>query len=183
MKSINGTQEGYDSEAIREMEIIQNLRHPNISSIKDVLWDKDGNIAFTSEVAWTGDLADLMKEVRTKQEPFSEKDLMSIVFQILDGLSFLHHKGIGHWDIKPQNVIIKTPLLAEIIDFGTAKVVGENGTTTDIGGEESSLTWTGKVGTPTHMAPEIITAWKGKKKITPYCPKRADMWSFGVILY
>ena len=48
------------------------------------------------------------------------------------------------------------------------------------------MTQTGKKGTPTHMAPEVITAKRVKRRkatYTPYDGFKADIYSFGVMLY
>lgn len=42
----------------------------------------------------------------------------SIVDDILDGVDYLHHRGVLHNDIKPSNIIINIHGAARIIDFG-----------------------------------------------------------------
>lgn len=69
-----------------------------------------------------------------------------ILRDILDGVEYLHHRGLLHNDLKPQNIIINRYGAARIIDFG-------------LSASDDSL-WNGCVGgSESFSAPEII---KGK---------------------
>ena len=69
-----------------------------------------------------------------------------ILRDILDGVEYLHHRGLLHNDLKPQNIIINRYGAARIIDFG-------------LSASDDSL-WNGYVGgSESFSAPEII---KGK---------------------
>lgn len=48
----------------------------------------------------------------------SSKQRKHILNNILDGIDYLHHKGVLHNDIKPDNIIINKLGYARIIDFG-----------------------------------------------------------------
>ena len=48
----------------------------------------------------------------------SNKQRKHILNNILDGIDYLHHKGVLHNDIKPDNIIINKLGYARIIDFG-----------------------------------------------------------------
>ena len=82
----------------------------------------------------------------------------------LDGLSFMHSRGIVHRDIKPENVLIDMEGHAKLSDFGLAKYVGKSGMTST------------PCGSPIYVAPEILTTGE-------YNAFKTDMWSVGVLLY
>ena len=72
------------------------------------------------------------------------------VFQLANGLAFIHNNNLAHRDIKPENVLIVTssngPTLLKWADFGLCKSVNCNG----------SYTMSGVKGTKKWMAPELL---------------------------
>lgn len=67
-----------------------------------------------------------------------------IMNDILDGVEYLHHRGLLHNDLKPQNIIINRYGAARIIDFG-------------LSASDDSL-WTGCVGgSEIFSAPEVLS--------------------------
>jgi serine/threonine protein kinase len=87
--------------------------------------------------------------------------LASMAFQVLWGLSYLHHEKILHRDIKPGNVLIHSDGSVKLCDFGLVSL------------SDKSLQTT-MVGTSRYMAPERLRA-------RPY-GRPSDIWSFGVFL-
>lgn len=96
-------------------------------------------------------------------------ELRPIVRQVLETLVVLHGANIIHRDLKPSNVLLmfrdgKT--VVKLIDFGVAKLVGEDAFTTD----------GATVGSIAYVAPEqIVDASK--------VDVRADLYAVGTILY
>lgn len=55
-------------------------------------------------------------------------DAAGIVYQILDGLAFIHEKGIVHRDLKPENILLRdTSPDAKVViaDFGVSNFIDE----------------------------------------------------------
>jgi serine/threonine-protein kinase len=79
-------------------------------------------------------------------------------------LDYAHRNGVVHRDIKPANILVTAEDRIKIADFGVAKLV------------ESQLTSSGKLlGTPAYMAPEQFTGIP--------IDGRADLFAIGVVLY
>jgi tetratricopeptide (TPR) repeat protein len=86
---------------------------------------------------------------------------------VADGLQHAHSKGIIHRDIKPSNLILDGEGRLRILDFGLARLEGQE-----------SLTISGDiVGTPLYMSPEQAR----RKKIA--VDHRTDVYSLGATLY
>lgn len=49
-----------------------------------------------------------------------------ICYQVIEGLQYAHDKHILHLDIKPNNLFRTRDGYIKIIDFGIAKIIGEN---------------------------------------------------------
>jgi calcium/calmodulin-dependent protein kinase I len=114
------------------------------------------------ELATGGELFDRIAE----RGRFTERDAADIVFQILNGVSYLHSHGIVHRDLKPENILYKTKEEnSEIViaDFGVANTIPDNQMLTTL------------CGSPAYAAPEVLK----RKGHGP----AADIWSIGVITF
>ncbi|XP_005920401.1 serine/threonine kinase 17a like [Haplochromis burtoni] len=104
--------------------------------------------------------------VADNDEAFTEKDVIRLARQILNGVAFLHRNNVVHLDLKPQNVLLTsaTPLGdIRIVDFGLSRRMDNITEVREI------------LGTPEYVAPEILN----------YEPisTSTDMWSIGVLTY
>ena len=73
---------------------------------------------------------ELLSQVKSSRERkvfkgLKEKEVKSIIFQTLSGLSYMHKMGYFHRDLKPENILINTSDLntknkIKLIDFGTS---------------------------------------------------------------
>lgn len=119
------------------------------------------------EYANAGDLNDFLKSYP------SLTSINKVVKGILEGLAYLHQRGIIHRDIKPQNILmhkVDGEWLPKIADFGLAKRL------TNESGNSSKL-----LGTMEYMAPEQFDT--KKYGIGQGLATNVDLWSFGIILY
>jgi serine/threonine protein kinase len=90
--------------------------------------------------------------------PFTERQAVLYVRQILQGLSYLHNQRIAHRDLKGDNLLVDPDGTLKLADFGTAK-------------ELMTKTSRSIAGTAFFMAPEVITG------VGHGC--EADVWSLG----
>jgi serine/threonine-protein kinase len=140
------------------------INHPNIATIhaiEEVEDSQGGRDVFI--VLEYIDGQDLRNCINTKQ--LSIEDVTDIAIQLANGLQTAHEKGIIHRDIKSANIMMTEKGQVKIMDFGLAKLHGG-----------SQLTKIGStLGTMAFMSPEQI---RGEE-----VDDRADIWSFGVVLY
>ncbi|KAA6385007.1 MAG: putative CAMK protein kinase [Streblomastix strix] len=98
-----------------------------------------------------------------------------IMKQILQGLSYIHSKGIIHRDIKPSNVLLHNPsgterVILKIADFGSAITQKNLG--------ESMLM--DSVGAIAYAAPEFQTLDNNQQAMAD---EKLDIWSLGLLFY
>ena len=70
---------------IGEMEILQNVVHPNVASCQAIFFD-DKNFYIQSEVCWGGELLDRLNKVKS----FTENKAAYIIYQVLYGINNMH---------------------------------------------------------------------------------------------
>ena len=64
-----------------------------------------------------------LKKMFFSDEPsnFNEKHLLTIWYNILCAIRFLHSTGLMHRDIKPGNILVNEDCVIKICDFGLAR--------------------------------------------------------------
>src|SRR5205085_1514887 len=155
--------------------VLASLSHPHIASIYGIE-EFDGTLALVLELVEGEDLA---QHLARGAMPVDEA--VAIALQIAEGLEAAHEKGIVHRDLKPANVKLGSNGSAKILDFGLAKALDEDPTSSDGGLTNSptlarNMTGAGMIlGTAAYMSPEQA---RGKS-----VDKRTDIWAFGVVLY
>ncbi|MED6259952.1 Death-associated protein kinase 2 [Ataeniobius toweri] len=146
----------------REVDILQQIQHPNIVELHDVFENRT-DVVLILELVSGGELFDFL----ARKESLSEEEATQFIKQILDGVQYLHSKGIAHFDLKPENIMLldrSVPLpRIKIIDFGLAHKI------------EPGVDFKNIFGTPEFVAPEIVNYEQ--------LGLEADMWSIGVITY
>ena len=101
---------------IQEAQAASALNHPNVCTIHDIQ-EHDGQMFIVMEFV-DG------QTLRQKRGTISFKQAVDIGIQLADGLAAAHEKGIVHRDIKPENIMIRKDGIAQIMDFGLAKLRG-----------------------------------------------------------
>lgn len=68
-----------------------------------------------------GGLQEILDSIPQKKIPVYQAHRYFV--QLVDGLEYLHGKGIVHKDIKPGNLLIALDDTLKITDFGVAEVI------------------------------------------------------------
>lgn len=146
-----------------EANTLSKLQHPNIVGLYDYI--EEGENAFlVMEYVEGKNLDDI---VRHQTGPMPTERLAVIFPQILEAVDFAHSKGIIHRDIKPSNFILMPDDTVKVLDFGIAKVLGE---------EQKGLTKTGtRMGTVFYMSPEQVRGTA--------VDHRSDIYALGMMLF
>jgi eukaryotic-like serine/threonine-protein kinase len=155
----------------QEAQTLLALNHPNIVTIYDI-----GEIDSVYYIASELVEGETLRQ-RLDRGDLELSDALEIAIQISTALTAAHEKGIVHRDIKPENVMIRRDGYVKVLDFGIAKLTGENaGTDPEALTVRQVHTAEGTVvGTAPYMSPEQA------RGLT--VDARTDVWSLGVVIY
>ena len=162
----------------REAQVLASLNHPNIAQIYGfevgAVDGRDGRALVMELVEGTT----LAGRIARGAIPLDEA--LGIAQQVAEALEAAHERGIIHRDVKPANVMVKPDGTVKVLDFGLASVAqGPSASQTNLSQSPTltiAATQAGVIlGTAGYMSPEQAA---GKP-----VDKRADIWSFGVMLW
>jgi serine/threonine-protein kinase len=167
----------------REARTLASLNHPNIAHVYGfehaTLPDGSACHFVAMELVEGEDLAQ-----RLERGAIPLHDTIAIAWQIAEALEEAHDRGIVHRDLKPANVKVTAGGRVKVLDFGLAKALeGDAGHASGSGSGQPAHSPTmtrGTVagmilGTAAYMSPEQA---RGRP-----VDERADIWSFGVVLF
>ncbi|XP_037061677.1 serine/threonine-protein kinase MAK isoform X2 [Peromyscus leucopus] len=143
---------------LREVKSLKKLNHANVIKLKEVIREND-HLYFIFEYM-KENLYQLMKD---RNKLFPESVIRNIMYQILQGLAFIHKHGFFHRDMKPENLLCMGPELVKIADFGLAREL------------RSQPPYTDYVSTRWYRAPEVLL--RSSVYSSPI-----DVWAVGSIM-
>ena len=145
----------------REATVLRALDHPAVVQVLDLGEDERGRLFTVMELLEGETLLARLE----RRGALTLDETRAIARALSDALDAVHAHGVLHGDLKPANVFV-VEAGVKLVDFGTSKVHGLE-----------RLTRTGElVGTPTFMAPELLTG-------DGVVDARIDVYAFGVLLY
>uniref|UniRef100_A0A7E4US22 non-specific serine/threonine protein kinase n=1 Tax=Panagrellus redivivus TaxID=6233 RepID=A0A7E4US22_PANRE len=143
---------------LREVKSLKKLNHPNIIKLREVIREND-ILYFVFEFMQMN-LYELMKD---RDRYFPESTIRNIIYQVLQGMAYMHKNGFFHRDMKPENLMCNGTELVKIADFGLAREI------------RSRPPFTDYVSTRWYRAPEILL------RSTNY-NSPIDLWALGCIM-
>lgn len=150
----------------REINLLHELNHRNVMKLIEVLFNEEkGKIYMVLEYCCAV-LKDMLDQTPEKKFPvWQSHDYFT---QLLDGLEYLHSKGIIHKDIKPGNLLLDQAGVLKIADFGVCQQL-------DLFARDDTITTS--QGTPAFQPPEVANGWES------FSGYKIDVWSSGVTLF
>ena len=143
----------------REARAAGQLSHRNIITIHD-LGEHEGQPYLAMEFLSGEDLQHRL----TRGEPMTLARKLEVAAEAAEGLGYAHRRGVIHRDVKPANIFITDDGVVKVLDFGLARMMSSEMTRSNM-----------MLGTVNYMAPEQV---RGER-----ADHRADIFSFGVVLY
>jgi len=155
-----------ESNVEREIMLLKELEHKNVMKLIDVLYnDEKGKIYMVLEYCCAV-LKDMLDQTPDKKFPIWQSH--DYFTQLLEGLGYLHSRGIIHKDIKPGNLLLDQAGVLKIADFGVCEQLDVFSETDDIVTSQ---------GTPAFQPPEVANGWD------VFSGYKIDVWSCGITLY
>ncbi|HLK99809.1 MAG TPA: serine/threonine-protein kinase [Myxococcaceae bacterium] len=146
----------------REAKAVARLHHPNILEVFDFSAADAQNAYIVTEYIRGRTLRQYLDEGGMEPPELAAM----IIHELAAALAHAHEAGVIHRDLKPENVMVREDGVLKLMDFGIAKLLET----------EERMTITGAlVGSPAHMAPEIIEGLEAGPE--------ADVFSLGIMLY
>lgn len=144
---------------IKEYEAISMHNHTSIVKTYDIYMnDKKTSPSILLEYCPSN------LEQAIKNKTLNKVQLSFIIYQIAEGMKYIHSRRIIHRNLKPSNILIAEDGMIKICDFGISDLMSV---------EEQILTR--GVGIQKYMAPEVINEEKYNEKV--------DVYSFGSVVF
>ena len=157
---MEGERDGFPVTAVREIKLLQSLKHDNVVSLQEVMVEK--NDCFMVFEYLSHDLTGLLNHPTLKLEHAHKKHLAK---QLFEGLDYLHRRGVLHRDIKAANILISSDGQLKLADFGLARFFAKR----------RQLDYTNRVVTIWYRSPELLLGE------TQYGPA-VDIWSAACVM-
>lgn len=148
---------------LRERRVLARLDHPNIARLLDAGVTEDETPYFAMEYVEGEAITDHCRRVNASMEA-----VLRLFRDVCSAVSYAHGSLVVHRDIKPSNVLVTEDGSVKLLDFGIAKLLGDED-------DDATLTRTGvRVMSPAYAAPEQV---RGEPVTTA-----TDVYALGVLL-
>ncbi|MEO5743276.1 MAG: Stk1 family PASTA domain-containing Ser/Thr kinase [Terracoccus sp.] len=137
------------------------LSHPNVVAVFDQ-GECDGDVFLAMELVEGKTLRDVIHE----ESPLTVRESLAILEPILEALRAAHLAGIIHRDVKPENVIVRRDGEVKVADFGLARAITNQTTTSQTGV---------LLGTVSYLSPEQVERGTADQ--------RSDVYAAGLVLF
>ena len=163
---------------LREASIQGRLEHPAIVPVHEIGRDSDGLPFFVMKKLTGTTLGKIVADPAARAR-FGLQRILRAFAEVCLAVELAHVRGIVHRDLKPDNILLGDFGEVYILDWGIAKVLGEDdGELGDLGGDSGELATVAgtTIGTPGYMAPEQASGLSD-------VDARADIYALGCVLF
>ncbi|ERE77937.1 receptor-interacting serine/threonine-protein kinase 1 isoform 1 [Cricetulus griseus] len=163
----------YNEALLEEGKMMHRLRHSRVVKLLGVILE-EGNYSLVMEYMEKGNLMHVLKaEISV---PLSVKG--RIISETIEGMCYLHDKGVIHKDLKPENILVDRDFHIKIADLGVASFKTWSILTKEKHNKQKEVNSISKNGgTLYYMAPEHLSDINAKPT------EKSDVYSFGIVLW
>ena len=156
---------GISQSACREMALCSELNHPNVINLVEIILESKC-IFMIFEYAEHDLLQIIHHHSSSTRHPIPASTVKSVLFQLLNGLLYLHTNWVLHRDLKPANILVTSKGEVRIGDLGLARLFYKPLHSLYLGDKVVVTIW--------YRAPELLL---GSRHYTP----AVDLWAVGCI--
>ena len=157
---------GISQSAVREMALCAELSHDNVIRLVETILESKC-IFMVFEYAEHDLLQIVHWHTQHPRTPIPAATLRSMMYQLLDGLLYLHRNWVMHRDLKPANIMVTSTGRIKIGDLGLARIFQKPLQALFSGDKVVVTIW--------YRAPELLL---GSRHYTT----AIDLWAVGCIL-
>jgi len=152
--------EGFPVTALREINVLLSLSHPNIINVREMVVGNSMDKIFMVMDFMEHDLKGLMHAMKV---PFTASEVKRLMLDLTSAIEYCHEHWVLHRDLKTSNLLMNNRGMVMVCDFGLARKYGD-----------PLKPYTNMVVTLWYRPPELLLGGK------TYGPA-LDMWSLGCI--
>ncbi len=116
--------QGIPATTIREVAILKELNHKNIVGLEDVIMNYSDSGTPQLFLVFKMMDCDMKKFIKLNNGRIPDPVIKNFLFQIIEGVDFLHANKVFHRDLKPENILLSQEEgRVRICDFGLARTV------------------------------------------------------------
>jgi serine/threonine protein kinase len=155
---------------LQEARTAARLDHPGVVKVHD-FGQARGHLYIVMEFLAGDNLRQMLQTLKASGQWIVLPEAIELLRQVCLAIDYVHHEGVLHRDIKPDNIMLKPaegerlPYRPVLTDLGLAKLA-----------EGGMLTQEGtSMGTPAYMSPE--------QALGEETDARSDVYSLGILVY
>jgi tetratricopeptide (TPR) repeat protein/tRNA A-37 threonylcarbamoyl transferase component Bud32 len=190
LKKIRSGRSNLRERFLLEAQITGQLEHPGVVPVHELGADENGEPFYVMRFIQGRTLEDVIEKYHGTDAGEVPREvqhlrLLQVFINLCQTVAYAHNRGVIHRDLKPDNVMVGEYGETLVLDWGLAKVQGQEEEETDLprfvhlsNSGSSTETEAGSVkGTPGYMAPEVASG------LIHLVDERSDIYLLGATLY
>jgi serine/threonine protein kinase len=110
---------------LEEAQVTSQLDHPGVVPVHELGLDEHGRVYFTMRLVKGQTLRDTFEKAFTEADGWNRLRALEVMLKVCDTMAYAHSKGVLHRDLKPANVMVGRFGEVYVMDWGLAKVLGQ----------------------------------------------------------
>jgi serine/threonine protein kinase/formylglycine-generating enzyme required for sulfatase activity len=183
---------------LEEAQVTGQLDHPGVVPVHELGLDQNGKVWFTMRLVKGRTAREVFEAAFHERGEWNLTRALEVVLKVCDTMAYAHGKGVLHRDLKPANVMVGRFGEVYVMDWGLAKLAGQDDrhdlrireressptfeiasarrADADSDAASSVVTMDGHaLGTPSYMPPEQARSEE--------LDARADVYAIGAMMY